>query len=106
MDSPGVRERIAELKGANSRKATLSRGANHRVPLQRDQDLRRKSRRGSPLVQSAEFVDGKPVKLRIPDKIAAVKRLGHVLIGVDEGSSESSCRPRSAFGPPIQSLLE
>ena len=29
----------------------------------------------SPLVQSAEFVDGKPVKLRIPDKIAAVKEL-------------------------------
>ena len=29
----------------------------------------------SPLVQSAEFVDGKPAKLRIPDKIAAVKEL-------------------------------
>ena len=29
----------------------------------------------SPLVQSAEFVDGKPVKLGIPDKIAAVKEL-------------------------------
>ena len=26
-------------------------------------------------MQSAEFVDGKPVKLRIPDKIAAVKEL-------------------------------
>jgi hypothetical protein len=26
-------------------------------------------------VQSAEFVDGKPVKLRIPDKIAAAKEL-------------------------------
>ena len=29
----------------------------------------------SPLVQSAEFADGKPVKLKIPDKIAAVKEL-------------------------------
>jgi hypothetical protein len=29
----------------------------------------------SSLVQSAEFVDGKPVKLRIPDKIAAAKEL-------------------------------
>ena len=26
-------------------------------------------------MQSAEFVDGKPVKLRIPDKIAAVREL-------------------------------
>jgi hypothetical protein len=32
----------------------------------------------SPLVQSAEFVDGKPVKLRILDKIAAVKELVRV----------------------------
>ena len=29
----------------------------------------------SPLVQSAEFEAGQPVKLRIPDKIAAVKEL-------------------------------
>ena len=29
----------------------------------------------SSLVQSAEFVDGKPVKLRIPDKIAAAQLL-------------------------------
>ena len=29
----------------------------------------------SSLVQSVEFVDGMPVKLRIPDKIAAVKEL-------------------------------
>jgi hypothetical protein len=78
MDSPGVRERVAELKEANSRKAALSReqtiawlcdvinASAARVDLD------------SPLVQSAEFVDGKPVRIRIPDKIAAVKELVRV----------------------------
>ena len=77
MDSPGVRERVNELKEANSRKA-----------LRREQTIEflcnvintsaAKVATDSPLVQSAEFVDGKPVKLRIPDKIAAAKELVRV----------------------------
>jgi hypothetical protein len=75
MDSPGVRERLAELKEANSRKATLSREQTIEFLCNVISTSAAKVDADSPLVQSAEFVDGKPVKLRIPDKIAAVKEL-------------------------------
>ena len=75
MDSPGVRERLNELKEANSRKATLSREQTIEFLCNVISTSAAKVEADSPLVQSAEFVDGKPVKLRIPDKIAAVKEL-------------------------------
>ncbi len=75
MDSPGVRERIAELREANSRKATLSREQTIEFLCNVINTSAAKVDADSPLVQSAEFADGKPVKLRIPDKIAAVKEL-------------------------------
>ena len=75
MDSPGVRERLNELKEANSRKATLSREQTIEFLCNVISTSAAKVDADSPLVQSAEFVDGKPVKLWIPDKIAAVKEL-------------------------------
>jgi hypothetical protein len=49
-------------------------------------------------VQSAEFVDGKPVKLRIPDKIAAVKELVRVCGWAKPDRVElSATDPLSAF---------
>jgi Terminase small subunit len=75
MNRPGVRERVAELKEANSRKATLSREQTIEFLCNVISTSAAKVEADSPLVQSAEFVDGKPVKLRIPDKIAAAKEL-------------------------------
>jgi hypothetical protein len=75
MDSPGVRERLNELKEANSRKATLSREQTIEFLCNVISTSAANVDADSPLVQSAEFVDGKPVKLRIPDKIAAAKEL-------------------------------
>jgi hypothetical protein len=75
MDSPGVRERLNELKEANARKATLSREQTIEFLCNVIKTSAAKVDVDSPLVQSAEFVDGKPVKLRIPDKIAAAKEL-------------------------------
>jgi hypothetical protein len=75
MNRPGVRERVAELKEANSRKATLSREQTIEFLCNVISTSAAKVEAESPLVQSAEFVDGKPVKLKIPDKIAAVKEL-------------------------------
>ena len=75
MKRPGVRERIAELKEANSRRATLSREQTIEFLCSVILASAAKVDTDSPLVQSAEFVDGKPVKLRIPDKIAAAKEL-------------------------------
>ena len=75
MNRPGVRERVAELKEANSRKATLSREQTIEFLCNVISTSTAKVEADSPLVQSAEFVDGKPVKLRIPDKIAAAKEL-------------------------------
>ena len=75
MNRPGVRERVNELKEANSRKATLSREQTIEFLCNVMSTSAAKVDADSPLVQSAEFVDGKPVKLRIPDKIAAVKEL-------------------------------
>ena len=75
MKRPGVRERIAELKEANSRRATLSREQTIEFLCSVIGTSAAKIEADSPLVQSAEFVDGKPVKLKIPDKIAAVKEL-------------------------------
>ena len=75
MGKIGIRERIAELKEANSRKATLSREQTIEFLCNVISTSAAKVEADSPLVQSAEFVDGKPVKLRIPDKIAAAKEL-------------------------------
>jgi hypothetical protein len=75
MKRRGVRARIAELKEANSRKATLSREQTIEFLCNVIKTSAANLEADSPLVQSAEFVDGKPVKLRIPDKIAAVKEL-------------------------------
>ena len=75
MNRPGVRERIAELKEANSAKATLSREATIQFLCSVINTSAANVEADSPLVQAAEFVDGKPVKLKIPDKIAAVKEL-------------------------------
>ena len=75
MNRPGVRERVNELKEANSRKATLSREQTIEFLCNVISTSAAKADADSPLVQSAEFVDGKPVKFRIPDKIAAVKEL-------------------------------
>ena len=75
MDSPGVRERLNELKEANSRKATLSREQTIEFLCNVISTSAATVEADSPLVQSAEFMDGKPMKLKIPDKIAAVKEL-------------------------------
>jgi hypothetical protein len=75
MDSPGVRERLTELKEANSRKATLSREQTIEFLYNVISTSAAKVDVDSSLVQSAEFENGQPVKLRIPDKIAAVKEL-------------------------------
>ena len=75
MDQDGVRERIAQLKEANSRKATLSREQTIEFLCNVINTSAAKVEADSSLVQSAEFGDGKPVKLRIPDKIAAVREL-------------------------------
>ena len=71
----GIRERINELKEANSRKAMLSREQTIEFLCNVINTSAAKVEADSSLVQSAEFMDGKPVKLRIPDKIAAVKEL-------------------------------
>ena len=75
MNRPGVRERLNELKEANSRKATLSREQIIEFLCKAVTTSAANVEADSSLVQSAEFVDGKPVKLKIPDKIAAVKEL-------------------------------
>ena len=75
MNQHGVRERVAELKEANSRKATLSREQTIEFLCNVIGTSAAKVDADSPLVQSAEFLDGKPMRLRIPDKIAAVKEL-------------------------------
>ena len=75
VDSPGVRERLNELKEANSRKATLSGEQTIEFLCNVINTTAVKVDADSPLVQSAEFVDGKPVRLKIPDKIAAVREL-------------------------------
>ena len=75
MNQHGVRERVNELKEANSRKATLSREQTIEFLCNVIKTSAANVEVDSPLVQSAEFVDGKPVKFRIPDKIAAAKEL-------------------------------
>jgi hypothetical protein len=78
MNRPGVRERVNELKETNSRKATLTREQAIEFLCNLITASAAKVDMDSSLVQSAEFVDGKPVKLRIPDKIAAVRELVRV----------------------------
>ena len=68
MDSPGVRERLNELKEANSRMATLSREQAIEFLCNVINTSAAKVDAHSPLVQSAEFVDGKPVRLKIPTR--------------------------------------
>ena len=75
MNQHGVRERVNELKEANSRKATLSREQTIEFLCNVINTSAAKVDADSPLVQSAEFENGQPAKLRIPDKIAAVKEL-------------------------------
>jgi hypothetical protein len=75
MNRPGVRERVNELKEANSRKATLSREQTIEFLCNVIKTSAAKVEEDSPLVQSAEFVDCKLVRVKIPDKIAAVKEL-------------------------------
>ena len=75
MNRPGVRERVAELKEANSRKATLSREQTIEFLCSVINTSAAKVEANSPLVQSAGFVDGKLVRIKIPDKIAAVREL-------------------------------
>ena len=75
MNRPGVQERVNELKEANSRKATLSRERTIEFLCNVISTSAATVEADSPLVQSAEFMDGKPMKLKIPDKIAAVKEL-------------------------------
>ena len=60
MERPGVRERIAELKEANSRKATLSREQTIEFLCNVISTSAAKVEADSPLVQSAEFEDGNP----------------------------------------------
>ena len=71
----GIKERIAELNEANSRKATLSREQIIEFLCKAITASAAKVEADSSLVQCAEFENGQPVKLRIPDKIAAVKEL-------------------------------
>ena len=71
----GQAERVNELKEANSRKAALSREKTIEFLCNVINGSAAKVEPDSSLVQSAEFEDGKPVRLRIPDKIAAVKEL-------------------------------
>ena len=78
MNQHGVRERVNELKEANSRKATLSREQTIEFLCNVIKTSAANVEVDSPLVQSAEFVDGKPVKFRIPDKIAAAKELTRI----------------------------
>ena len=75
LGKAGIKERIAELKEANSAKAALSREQTIEFLCNVISTSAANVEVDSSLVQSAEFVDGKPVKLRIPDKIAAVKEL-------------------------------
>ena len=75
MESPGVRQHLNELKEANSRKATLTREQIIEFLCKAVTASAANVEADSSLVQSAEFADGKPVKLKIPDKIAAVKEL-------------------------------
>jgi hypothetical protein len=70
-----IRERINELKEASSRKATLSREQTIDWLCNVISVSAATIEANSSLVQTAEFVDGKPVKLKIPDKIAAVREL-------------------------------
>jgi hypothetical protein len=58
----------------------------------------------SPLVQSAEFVDGNPVKLRTPDKIAAAKELTRICGWVQPNRIELSAT--DTLGEFIRSIRE
>ena len=96
MDSPGVRERLNELKEANSRNATLSREQTIEFLCNVISTSAAKVDADSSLVQSAEFENGQPVKLRIPDKIAAVKELTK-MGGRRQAESVSNCRPETLW---------
>ena len=104
MNRPGVRERVNELKEANSRKATLSREQTIEFLCNVINTSAAKVDADSPLVQSAEFVDGKPVKLRIPDKIAAVKELIRICGWAQPARLELSAR--DTLGDFINSIRE
>jgi hypothetical protein len=92
MNQHGVRERIAELKEANSRKATLSREQIIEFLCKAVTASAANVEADSSLVQSAEFADGKPVKLKIPDKIAAVRELVRICGWAQPARLELSAR--------------
>ena len=92
MNRPGVRERIAELKEANSRRATLSREQTIEFLCNVINTSAANVEADSPLVQSAEFVDDKPVKLKIPDKISAVRELVRICGWAQPARLELSAR--------------
>ena len=75
MNRPGVCERVAELKEENSRKATLSREQTIEFLCNAINTSVARVEADSPLVQSAEFVDGQLVRIKIPDNISAVREL-------------------------------
>ncbi len=88
----GIKERINELKEANSRKATLTREQIIEFLCKAVTASAANVEADSSLVQSAEFADGKPVKLKIPDKIAAVKELVKICGWAQSARVELSAR--------------
>ena len=102
MNHHGVRERIAELKEANSRKAALTREQTIEFLCNVIKTSAANVEADSSLVQSAEFVDGKPVKLRIPDKIAAVRELVRICGWAQPARLELSAR--DTLGEFIESI--
>ena len=92
MNRQGVRERVNELKEANSRKATLTREQVIEFLCNVIMTSAANVEADSSLVQSAEFADGKPVKLRIPDKIAAVRELVRICGWAQPARLELSAR--------------
>ena len=92
LNTPGVRERIAELKEANSRKSTLTREQIIEFLCKAVTASAANVEADSSLVQSAEFIDGKPVKRKIPDKIAAVRELVRICGWAQPARLELSAR--------------
>jgi hypothetical protein len=74
MDSPGVSERLNELKEANSRKAALSREQTIEFLCNVIKTGAKDVDGCSPLCQAYKEAGGN-IEIRIPDKIAAVKEL-------------------------------
>jgi hypothetical protein len=104
MGKRGITERITELKEANSRKATLTREQIIEFLCKAVTASASNVEADSSLVQSAEFIDGKPVKLKIPDKIAAVRELVRICGWAQPARLELSAR--DTLGDFINSIRE